>query len=248
MLSQGCFLQSNSSLGTLSTSAGAFLQERLPLFEVHGTVLPWLESWNVDHIRRISPDVVRTELKKLAASKTLTQGGLFTPAVAAELLLFATGDVALYNPDESDHPSSVGENDGAIDLDALSGCRGLPCLDAAGALQVFGSRTLYVLDSAKPDPTALFAHYPSVLQDFIHPEIGAAMASFFQRTADNGVLGVKQYSLDYISLHLSQILPSHWAPVGIGGDGPVSVRWRDGQMVRRYLRTSFLQYMKLLRA
>jgi len=133
MLVQGCFLQSATSLGGLSTEAGSFLQERLPLFEVPETVMPWLEAWGVQGIRSVSAAVVRTELKALAAANALANTTLFTPSVAAELLLFATSDVAVVPEDA--------EAESVVDLDALAACKGLPCLDATGAVQFIGSRT-----------------------------------------------------------------------------------------------------------
>ena len=90
-----------------------------------------------------------------------------------------------------------------------------------------------MLSPEDPDPTAsLYASHPSVLADFLAAEVASALSPLLSLPAVSTALGVKRYGLEHVPVHLAHILPSHWAPVGIGGDAPMAVRWRDGAAVR----------------
>jgi len=150
-LKEGCMMQQaaagvGSGLGDLSEAARNFMQARLPLFDIPDGVKPWLEAWGVQGIRGVSPVTVRQELKSQAVSGVLASSGAFSAAVAAELLFFATSDVLpAENSSQEEREESTAENGVAtspvVNLDALRDCKGLPCLDITGNIQLFGSKT-----------------------------------------------------------------------------------------------------------
>lgn len=85
-------------------------------------------------------------------------------------------------------------------------------------------------ENASLDPTTrLFASEPTVLSDFLHPELAKHLSTLLAHPSIASTLQVEAYSLIHLSKHLSQVLPSHWAPVGMGGDAPLSVPWHDGK-------------------
>jgi sacsin len=147
-LKEGCVMQQaaaglGSGLGDLSEAARNFMQARLPLFDVPDGVKPWLEAWGIEGIRGVSPITVRQELKSQAVSGVLASSGAFSAAVAAELLFFATRDVlpAENTGQEESNVESAVATPPVVNLDALRDCKGLPCLDITGNIQLFGSKT-----------------------------------------------------------------------------------------------------------
>ena len=83
------------------------------------------------------------------------------------------------------------------------------------------------------DPTQdLFSRETGVHSDFLHPELATSLAPLLNRPSIASALLVEQYTLEHLSKHLTRVLPSHWAPVGMGGDAPLSVAWQDGRRVR----------------
>ncbi|KAL4545625.1 hypothetical protein Ndes2526B_g00282 [Nannochloris sp. 'desiccata'] len=243
-LKEGCVMQQaaaglGSGLGDLSEAARNFMQARLPLFDVPDGVKPWLEAWGVEGIRGVSPITVRQELKLQAVSGVLASSGAFSAAVAAELLFFAASDVLpCENTSQEEGEESTVESAVAtppvVNLDALRDCKGLPCLDITGNIQLFGSKTLVLVPEGSGNPsldptTRLFASEPTVLSDFLHPELAKYLSTLLAHPSIASTLQVETYSLVHLSKHLSQVLPSHWAPVGMGGDAPLCVPWHDGK-------------------
>ena len=144
-LNEGCFILAGAGLEELSSNARDFMNARLPLFDVPDSVKSWLEAWGVENLRGVSPATVRQELKAQATSGVLARSGAFTPSVAAELLVFATGDVV---PSRDVMESSVVNGDSSnmedsdvVNLDALRDCKALPCLDLMGGIQRLGVKT-----------------------------------------------------------------------------------------------------------
>jgi hypothetical protein len=259
-LREGCVMQQaaahgvENSLGDLSEAARNFMQARLPLFDVPDGAKPWLESWGVAEgvIRSVSALTVRQELKSQALSGVLASSGAFTAVVAAELLIFATSDVLPLPAENVISQEREGGEEGeesalntppVVNLDALRDCKGLPCLDMTGNIQIFGSKTLLLVAAAEGadgdsssssetflDPTtSLFASEPAVLGDFLHPELAKHLSPLLAHPSIASALQVEPYSLVHLSNHLSRVLPAHWAPVGMGGDAPLSVSWNDGK-------------------
>ena len=249
-LREGCFMERSTGTGAgnhreLSNVARDFMQARLPLFDVPDGTKSWLEAWGVQNLRGVTPATVRQELKSQAASGALERGDGFSLAAASELLLFATDDVLPRNNDNTEDEED--ENDGSlgiVNLDALSECKGLPCLDAQSQIQIFGRHPMLLLSSpdASLDPTAsLFVDESTVLCDMLHVQLAETMAPLLKHPSIAAALCVEQYSLEHFAKHVARVLPAHWAPMGMAGDGAMAVAWQDGRKVSFFFK--FLLYL-----
>lgn len=76
------------------------------------------------------------------------------------------------------------------------------------------------------DVLPLFRHHPAVLEKFMHPQLADKLTQLLEHPQVASGLRVASYNLEHLSNHLALILPAHWAPVGIGRDAPMEVKWQ----------------------